>query len=112
MNTDPLPPAARAELERLGVRWQQLPLARALPHVPALRALAQSLADEAADAAGASRAALPDLGPATAYDQLVVAAYDLAAASDHTGAPVDDPRGDRGDLAERLSALRLRLANA
>lgn len=136
MSTDPLPPAARSELERLGVRWQQLPLARALPHVPALRALAQSFADEAADAARLPRCELPDLGSATAFDQLVVTAYDLSTVPGRRRRATDDagpngtgtephgavrtagavgahpPEDDAANLTQRLVALRARLAGA
>lgn len=101
MIVDPVPPAARIELERLGARWRTLPLPQALGHAPKLRAQAQRYADElsaraaapdplapgaaapgaaAADgpAPAARPAPLPDLGPATAYDQLVVLTYDLS----------------------------------
>lgn len=93
MTVDPVPTAARTELERLARRWQQLPLDRALAAVPAVRALAQDFADDAAPTAqGDGR--LPDLGPAVVMDQLVVTAYDLA------------QRGRGDDLAQRLAQLR------
>ncbi|WP_068430636.1 hypothetical protein [Piscicoccus intestinalis] len=72
--TDPVPPAARRELERLARRWQQLPLDRALQCVPAVREVAQRFADT-----GPHPGELPDLGPAVLLDQLTVTAYDLAA---------------------------------
>lgn len=90
MPDDPVPLAARRELERLARRWQQLPLDRALQCVPAVRDLAQHFADRA----GAPGGPLPDLGPAVVIDQLVVTAYDLAAA------------GGGGDVAQQLAALR------
>lgn len=92
MTSDPVPPAARTELERLARRWQQLPLDRALRCVPAVRALAQRYAD----AIGGGP--LPDLGPAVALDQLVVTAYDLAAAG--------QPDGLESDLTQLRRTLR------
>lgn len=89
---DPVPPQARTELERLARRWQQLPLHRALRCAPAVREVAQGFADEVG-----ARQRLPDLGPAAIIDQLVVTAYDLAAAGAGDG------------MAEQLAALRRRV---
>lgn len=107
----PLPDAARTELERLGARWRTLPLAQALRCAPALRHLAQRYADECAcgpdgrSDGGAHVGSespdhgprIPDLGPATAYDQLRVLAYDAARRRDAAG---------RDRLADELAALR------
>lgn len=101
MTADPVPPAARTEFERLARRWRQLPLDRALAHVPDVVALAQSYADAVAAAAGREGRPLPDLGPGVVIDQLVVTAYDLAAAAGGAGA------GER--LVEDLAGLRRRI---
>lgn len=73
----PVPDEVAAELERVGRRWQQLPLDHALRAAPALRALAQELADALA---GESAPPITDLGPAASYDQLAVLTYDACAA--------------------------------
>ncbi|WP_241453516.1 hypothetical protein [Arsenicicoccus dermatophilus] len=70
---------------------------RALDASGTVRALAQALADETADAAGRPRQELPDLGPGTLLHQLQVCTWDAAAA----GIP---------DLAERLGQLRRQIA--
>lgn len=80
--TDPVPDGARVEIERLVRRWVSLPLDRALVVVPQLRARAQSYADEAAAAAGLEPVSLPELGPASVLDQLVVTVYDVCATAD------------------------------
>lgn len=87
--------AVRTELERVVRRWQQLPLDRALPAVPAVAAVVQGLADEVSDAAGVPRAPVPDLGPAVLMDQLRVMVFDWRAA----GLPP-------GELGDRLTGLR------
>ncbi|TWP33464.1 hypothetical protein [Leekyejoonella antrihumi] len=74
-------------------RWQLLPLDHALRASAPVHALAQELADRVADAAGRSRTDLPDLGPATALDQLVVTVYDAQQA------------GQSAHLDERLTGL-------
>lgn len=84
-----------AELERVDRRWQQLPLDHALTRVPAVRALVQQLADEAAAARRLPAAPVPDLGPAVLVDQLRVMVHDHAAAG-----------LDPVPLAERLTTLR------
>lgn len=106
---DPVPVAARTELERLARRWQQLPLDRALAHVPAVRALAQRYADLAgqrsAHPAGPrpvdarQHREVPDLGPGSVIDQLTVTTYDLAATHP----------GHAARLAEELADLRRRI---
>lgn len=83
------------ELERVARRWQQLPLDRALPAVPAVREVVQSLADETGAATGLAPTAVPDLGPAVLMDQLRVMVHDWRAA----GLPEDE-------LAACLTALR------
>ncbi|MDO5627491.1 MAG: hypothetical protein Q4G43_04135 [Mobilicoccus sp.] len=80
---------ARTELRRLARRWQQLPAGQALAASGALRDLAADLLDVDASE-------LPDLGPATALDQVRVAVYEHL--RDHPDAEVD--------LAERLAGLR------
>ena len=94
--TDPgHPDLAGTELERVVRRWQQLPLDRALPAVPAVSALVQGLADAVADAEGRQHVPVPDLGPAVLMDQLRVMVYDWRTAG-----------LDEEDLARRLTALR------
>ncbi|MFK5633294.1 MULTISPECIES: hypothetical protein [unclassified Ornithinimicrobium] len=93
------------ELERVVRRWQQLPLDRALPAVPGVRAVVQGLADAVDAAVGAGDGGMasapresgtvPDLGPAVLMDQLRVMAYDWRVA----GLPTDE-------LADRLATLR------
>ncbi|GAB94076.1 hypothetical protein BJY21_003405 [Kineosphaera limosa] len=100
MIDDPVPPAARRELERLARRWQQLPLDRALRCVPAVHALAQRFADQAV-APSLTGDRLPDLGPAVVIDQLIVTTHDLAAARAAT--PTAEPTVD---IAAELAALR------
>ncbi len=107
--SDPIPQQARTELERLARRWQQLPLDRALAHVPAILELAQQYADAARRACtaqdlGAGEAGpdtLPDLGPASVIDQLTVTAYDLMS--------LDRAPDLSGTLADDLAALRRRI---
>ena len=118
--TDPVPPTARIELGRLAGRWHQLPLGQALPHVGAVRELAQRYADRSAQQAGRLPQPLPDLGPAVAMDQLTVTVYDLCQ-GEPTGAdpgrqPPDRRRGVvpvgpelADELALDLAALRRRL---
>ena len=86
---------AGVELERVVRRWQQLPLDHALPAVPAVRELVQSLADQVADAEGMPHTPVPDLGPAVLADQLRVMVYD------HDQAGLDPAA-----VAGRLTALR------
>jgi hypothetical protein len=93
----PVPDVVAAELERVVRRWQQLPLDHALSAAPALRSLAQELADATCPGA---RARIEDLGPRTAYDQLAVLTYDACAAG----------LADELRLAERLAELRRSLA--
>lgn len=62
----PVPDGVAGELQRLVRRWHELPLDRALPHVPAVREVVERLAGEP----------VPDLGPAVLLDQLRVTAYD------------------------------------
>ncbi|GAB78019.1 hypothetical protein SAMN05421595_0535 [Austwickia chelonae] len=89
--------AIRAELERLGRWWRTLPLPQALVRVAILRSYAQSCADECADLLGRPQEELPDLGPATLWDQVMVVTYDLSALR---GADGPDA------LAKRLVLLR------
>ena len=87
----PVPQGVSTELQRVVRRWQQLPLDRALPRVPAVRALLVDLAGD-----DASR--LPDLGPAVVMDQLTVLVHDACMAG---GPGADDlPSRLRGLLAE------------
>ena len=94
--SDPVPQEARTELESLDRRWQQLPLDRALAHVPAVRALAQRYVDLAWSAHGRGEAPqLPDLGPATVMDQLTVSVYDRVEADSEQAGLVTDLAGLR-----------------
>ncbi|WP_298889210.1 hypothetical protein [uncultured Serinicoccus sp.] len=83
------------EVDRLGRRWQQLPLDRALTAYPGVRGVVQELADAVADRTGQRRATVPDLGPGVVVDQLRVMVYDWRQA--------DLPEAD---LAGRLTILR------
>jgi hypothetical protein len=86
---------ADLELERVVRRWQQLPLDRALPAVPGLRAAVQALADAVSDATGMPRDPVPDLGPGVLPDQLRVMVHDWRAEG-----------LAETELAQRLTALR------
>lgn len=100
--SDPVPRAIRTELERLGERWQTLPLAQALARAPALREVAQGCADHLPPPDRAPTEPLVrDLGPACAYDQLSALVYDLCR---HRAS---DPAGSwAASLAEQIAALR------
>lgn len=78
---DPRPEDVRRALERVVLRWRQLPLERAERQVVEVRALAQLFADRVAG----PTAPLPALGAAVVIDQLCVAAYDLCAATHSLG---------------------------
>ncbi len=75
----PLPDDVAAELKRLVERWRQLPLDQALSYAAPLRAEAGELFERVARAHGrlTGPVEVPDLGPATALDQLMVAAFDV-----------------------------------
>jgi len=62
-------------------RWRQLPLDRALLHAGSVRALVQALAERVAQADGFPASVVPDCGPATLMDQLIVLVYDACAAA-------------------------------
>jgi hypothetical protein len=94
-----VPQEVSAELQRVVRRWQQLPLDRALSCMPRVRLLLDHLAAATA-IAGTPPAAVPDLGPASAMDQLTVLAYDACEAG-----KVPAP-----ELATRLGDLRRELA--
>ena len=66
---DPRPDDVRRALERVVLRWGRLPLDRAEDLVVAVR-------DCAARCAAVDPQSIPDLGPATAADQLAVAVFD------------------------------------
>ncbi|MFQ6171766.1 hypothetical protein ACK8HX_09190 [Oryzobacter sp. R7] len=85
---DVLPEDARRELDRLRARWAQLPLDRAEPAAPRVRALVVDLASRTAGTA------VPDLGPGPLVDQLAVVAWDACAAG----------RGD--GITQALTELR------
>jgi len=76
-----VPQEVSTELQRVAARWRQLPLERALLYSGRVRALVQSLADEVAKATGAPAAVVPDCGPVTLMDQLIVLVYDASADS-------------------------------
>jgi hypothetical protein len=67
-----VPEDARTELDRIGRRWAELPLAQAQARMPVLRRL---LGDLAVRSAGAS-AQVPDLGPGVVVEQLTVLVHD------------------------------------
>lgn len=97
--TDPVPAAARTDLERLSRRWHELPLGQALSAVVAVRDLAQRYADEVADARGWSRRRLPDVPPAAVPDQLIVTTYDVCVLRAETSTAM-------ADVVDSLAALR------
>jgi len=94
----PVSPEAGAELQRVVERWSQLPLDQALTQAGHVRALVQSLADRVAEAQGIASSIVPDLGPATLMDQLIVMVYDASAAS-LTSALMADLASLRRELA-------------
>ena len=75
----PVPQVVSTELERVVERWRQLPLDRALSYAGRVRALVQSLADRVAEVNGVASSVVPDLGPATLMDQLIVMVHDASA---------------------------------
>lgn len=81
----PVPGDVAAELDRAALRWQQLPLDRAVAASEGVHALLADLAGER----------VPDLGPAAVIDQLRVVVYDACA------------KGEVPGLAGRLASLRL-----
>lgn len=83
---DPIGSEARTELDRLTHRWHTLPVGQARSASVSVRALA-------ADLLGTIE--VPDLGPATALDQLRVGVYEAARAG------TDDET-----LAGRVAELR------
>ncbi len=94
----PVPRGVQVELQRLGERWQTLPLTQALRYAGSVHSLVQSLAERVARAGGTSVEHVPDLGPAVVLDQLRVLVYDACAAGLGAG------------LEEALAALRRALA--
>jgi hypothetical protein len=83
-----VPQEVAAELRRVVLRWQQLPLEDATSAVPQVRRVFGELGG----------AAVPDLGPAVVMDQLTVLVYDAC----------DSGRVD--GLGARLAELRHELA--
>jgi hypothetical protein len=79
-------------------RWRQLPLEQARSHVPRVRRLVQSLADQVAQVTGVRACAVPDAGPASLMDQLTVMVYDASAAA-VTPTLVDDLASLRRELS-------------
>ena len=69
---DPRPDDVRRALQRVALRWRQLPVDQATAQAVAVRRYA-------ARCAGLHPARLPDLGPVTAVDQLSVAVFDACA---------------------------------
>lgn len=70
---DPRPDDIRRALDRVVLRWRQLSLDRA-------GRLSVTVRGCAARCAGLAPERIPDLGPATAADQLAVTVYDACAA--------------------------------
>lgn len=103
---DPVTPEARTELSRLAVRWQQLPLDRALERVPLVRAAAQRFADDVCHRRGLPPVPVPDLGPAALIDQLTVLVYDASRARRTSGDSTADPARTGGGIAQDLADLR------
>lgn len=89
-----VPEVARVELERIALRWSQLPLDRARGALPVVRRVLNGLAGRTGDRA------LPDLGPSVVVDQLRVLVHDAYAA------------GRGGGIPEQLAELRRDLAGA
>jgi hypothetical protein len=90
-SADPVPAAARTELDRIRRRWSELSLDRAEAAAPAVRDLVEQVA-----AHTAPDTPVPDLGPAVLVDQLAVVVWDACAAG----------RIEPADLIERLATLR------
>ncbi|MBM6402057.1 hypothetical protein [Phycicoccus sonneratiae] len=90
-SVDPVPEAARVELDRIRRRWSELSVDRANLAGPLVRELVEAVA-----ATTAPGTPVPDLGSAVLVDQLAVVVWDACAADAIDGA----------DLSERLTALR------
>jgi len=76
----------------------------------AVRALAQRLADDAADLAAEARRALPALAPHAAGDQLAVCGHDLRAAAEGAdGDAVLDAASDAASVLDAASDALLEL---
>ncbi|NYJ73709.1 hypothetical protein [Allobranchiibius huperziae] len=88
---DPRPDDVRRALQRVTLRWRQLPVDRA-------DALSATVRTFAARCAELDPADIPELGPATAVDQLSVAVFDACAS------------GRSAHLSERLGELLAQLA--
>lgn len=98
----------RTELDRVVDRLRTMPLARLdAPWPPyatradGARALAQRLADRAADLGGAPRRVVPDVGAAAVGDQVAVTGADLLA--------LDPGPDDLAAMAADLREVRLSL---
>lgn len=100
LTNDPRPAPIVAELARIEGHWRVLALRTAQQHAPRLREAARRLADALDPAPNQPGAQLPDLGPATALDQLRVTVYDACAAG---AVPIER-------LEELLADLRRGLA--
>ncbi len=91
-SVDPVPAAARTELDRIRRRWSELPEARAAAAAPTVRELVEAVA-----ARTAPGTPVPDLGTAVLVDQLAVVVWDACAAEGSAPA---------AHLTEQLTALR------
>ena len=100
----PVPQEVSTELERVVERWRQLPLDRALSYDGRVRALVQSLADRVAEVNGVASSVVPDLGPATLMDQLIVMVHDASAVALTSSAVTSSAA--TSTLAEDLASLR------
>lgn len=101
---DPVPEDVRTECKRLAERWSQLPLDRALRHVPTMHAYVVELAHVDAENRGIAdgvdvAAVLGEPRPERVIDQLAAVLFDLY---DAGGAP--------SGVADRLIDLRRSLA--
>ena len=82
-SVDVVPREARVELDRLGRRWGELPLARAEAAMPLLRRLLDDLGRRSAP----EESSVPDLGPGVVAHQLAVVVWDAYAVGRGDGIP-------------------------
>jgi len=105
----PVPQDVEKELERVVLRWHQLPLDRAQSYADRVRALVQSLADEVAEVAGVPVSVVPDCGPATLMDQLTVMVHDACATAATTARTSTLESTLTSTLRQDLASLRREL---
>jgi hypothetical protein len=105
----PVPQDVEKELERVVLRWHQLPLDRAQSSAGRVRALVQFLADGVAVIAGVPVSVVPDCGPATLMDQLTVVVYDACATAVTTARTSTLDSTLTSTLGQDLATLRREL---